>query len=131
MGSFGGIRQYKFICIFVYLNHLKSICVFVYLCIRITSKVFVRSEKFGRDKAGASLLSLLSLLPPLAVGKGLIFWNVECLLITIPGWVGLRGERSRVGWRTHIREFFVSLASGIPRWFLKVLPSRPQVFSKS
>jgi len=31
-----------------------------------TSKVFVRSEKFGRDKAGASLLSLLSLLPPLA-----------------------------------------------------------------
>ena len=32
----------------------------------------MRSEKFGRDKAGASLLSLLSLLPPLDE-SGLIF----------------------------------------------------------
>ena len=57
------IRQHLCICEFVYIY--VCVCEYVYLCVSITSNVFVRSEKFGRDNAGASLLSLLSLLPPL------------------------------------------------------------------
>ena len=95
MGSLGGIRQYWFICIFVYLNHLKSICVFVYLFICVFCHLKSICEIGEVWKGQGRAISALSSLPPSSPGKdkGLI-WNVECLLIMIPSWVGLGGERS-------------------------------------